>query len=226
LETIIDKLIWHDGSPVKVSGYELINCEFQGHVRRNPKGENQFSDMVIRNARTLNNSIDAAIISNVEVVNLKRFGRAPLFLTACLFDRVKVAGSVSGVKINPAPIGCPDADLPFWHERATTFYANCDYALDIREANFVGEVTFEAVPGDLVIRDPKRQILVSHAADKRELLDAIAFEYPTMRMTLSWYLENPIFPSLVVAARHEKKQRDAMLADFERLRAVGIAEAD
>jgi hypothetical protein len=162
------------------------------------------------------------MFENVTVEGLRRKGRSPLYLWGCVFRKVKLAGTIHGMKINPE-IGLAHRRSPAlqhaWAQAAVRFYEPDTWALDIREAHFSSVPTFEAVPGDRILIDSSRQALVRREAlagqDVRSLPNGIA---------LDWFLRRSPFESVVLATSSASERRMRDVDDLSRLRDMGIAD--
>lgn len=215
----------------KVSDVVCYDCDFSGCYVRAPADThhwNVIQSIELSNCRQANCSLDRTALEGVHVDGLKRTGSAPLFLWGCVFNRVKLSGKISGLKINRWIGAGPDARAGQARRDSavTAYYREVDWALDISEAKFVASPSFEAIPGDLIRRDPTRQVLIRRhnleAADWRSL----NYEDTAIDIGLSWFLTDSLFDSVVVAASSAPKLVGRELAVLDMLRAKGIAEAD
>jgi uncharacterized protein YjbI with pentapeptide repeats len=196
--------------------------------RSTPGSWNRISNVHLSDVSHWNCSINGSVFEDVSLHNLKRTGDAPLFLWGCVFRRVKLSGRLSGIKINRAIGAGPafHAVQPAWDSAASKFYADVDWALDISEAQFPGGVTFEAIPGHLIRRDPGRQVLVTRKALSAANIDSLDFDKTAINIALSWFLRGSMFDSVVVAARSDSKWAKRDGAVLNMLRSEGLAEPD
>lgn len=95
--------------------------------------------------------------------------------------------------------------------------------MDISQAEFQGGVTFEAIPGDKVRRDPDRQVVVARADLARTDWRAIDFDGTALDYALSWFEQGSLFDSVVLAERSDRKWAKRDHAVLRRLRDAGIA---
>jgi hypothetical protein len=104
------------------------------------------------------------------------------------------------------------------------FYANIDgWALDISEAKFSGSVSFEAVPGHRVRRDPETQVLVTRDILNRSDWQKLEYGNSAFDIAIRWFLDESLFDSVVLAARMGAKDAKNDVAVLSMLREHGIA---
>jgi hypothetical protein len=190
---------------------------------------NHLKNLAIRDANQINCSLDGALIEEVSLHNLKRTGDAPLFFWGCVFSRVTLSGKISALKINRSiSVGAPQrAEMqPEWDRRVRQHYDATEWALDISNASFGGGVSFEALPGDKIRRDPETQILVGRAALAEADWESLDYQRTAINIELGWFLGGSQFDSVVLAARTGSKFAKQDLAVFKSLREAGIAEPD
>jgi hypothetical protein len=101
------------------------------------------------------------------------------------------------------------------------FYRNVDWALDIREAEFVECDLRSPMPARLVRRDEETQVVVKRS----KLLDGEwrKLDLPQWSIALEWLLERGD-PDVVLVAGKRSKNFKKELAELERLRDAGFAE--
>lgn len=214
------------------SDLELDQCTFDGcflPFRSRSEEWNHVRNVVIRDATQINCSLDGTVIEDVTLHNLKRMGDAPLFLWGCALRRVTVSGKISGLKINRSvSVGAPERALEQqeWDRLVRQHYEATDWALDISKASFGGGVSFEALPGDKVRRDPETQILVRRATLGEADWESLDYGRSAIDTQLSWFLRGSQFDSIVLAARMASKSAKQDLAVLKALRDAGIAEPD
>jgi hypothetical protein len=178
----------------------------------------------------MNCTVVEGLFRDVLLKDLKRTGNAPLFLWACLFERVALSGRISAAKINGS-VGArlnesreqTRARQEAYDARAREFYAISDWALDISQAEFPGGITFEAIPGDKIKRDPERQVLVTRNSLSSTAWQALDFDGTALNIALGWFERHSLFDSVVLAARSDRKWSKRDTAVLTRLRDAGIA---
>lgn len=213
-------------SDIEVRNTSFEMCHLPG--ASTPGDWNRISNVALTDISQWNCSIDTAAIEDVSLHNLKRSGSAPLFLWGCVLRHVKLSGRLSGIKINRSvAIGsaASTAAQSAWDRAMVDYYRGVDWALDISEAKFAGGVTFEAIPGDLIRRNPETQVLVTRGRLSKTDWQAVDFDHTAIDLALSWFLQGSLFDSVVVAARHDPKWAKRDVGVLDRLRANGIAES-
>ncbi len=106
------------------------------------------------------------------------------------------------------------------------YYKTVDWAIDISEAKFPGGWTFEAIPGDLIIRDPASQVLIKRDRIANRDWRALNFDGTAIDIAISWFESDSLFDSVVVVATSNPKWLAKELKVLENLRKQGIAEPD
>jgi len=210
---------------VTIEDGKFHNCHFPASFKS--KNFTSLKNINLRNCSQLNSSVNTTQIENVTVHNLKRSGDAPLFLIGCVFKHVKLSGRISGIKINRfVEIGVEERrrTQPHWDNRTMKFYQDVDWALDISEAKFPGGISFSAIPGDKIKRNPE-----IHALIRREKLESsdwknLDYDNTAKDIELSGFLSGSIFDSVVIATRSASKYKKKDLAIIQMLRDEGIAE--
>jgi len=210
---------------------EVTDCVFEGcYVPRQASlgAWVTVRNISVHNATQINCSINNAIFEGVSMHDLKRQGEAPLFLWCCVFRHVTLSGKISGLKINrslgPIPGGVPKADQEAADEQVRQFYLSPDWALDISGAKFGGGISFEALPGSKIKRDPETQVLVSRSAILNSDWESFEYGNSAFNINLSWFLKGSLFESVVLAARMGSKDAKKDLAVLDMLRRQGVAE--
>jgi len=225
----VGQRFWGRASGLSYSDLVLTDCEFNSCVVARDAGspQSRFERIEVVGAAQLNCSVTGAVLRDVRLHDLKRLGDAPLFLWGCLFERVILSGRISAIKINrnaALPNAPPERQRE--HDAAVEqFYRASDWALDISKAEFAGGVTFEAVPGDKVRRDPERQVIVRRASLNGDEWRNIDFDRTAIDIGLSWFEGSSPFDSVVLASRSDRKWAKRDLAVFRRLCDAGIASA-
>jgi len=219
-------------SGIRLSDFTVIDCEFSGCVARRDEGApfNLFERIDLDRTSQMNCTVFDAVFRDLSLRGLKRLGDAPLFLWGCVFERVALSGRISAVKINGNVLSRSRETAEENQRRREAhdlfvrdFYAKSDWALDIAQAEFPGGISFEAVPGDKIRRDPDRQVLVTRSALAASDWRALDFDGTALDIALSWFERYSIFDSVVLAARSDRKWSKRDLAVLARLRNAGIA---
>lgn len=169
-------------------------------------------------------SVTATVFEDVLVDGLKTSG---LFQTwAAVFKHVTLTGRVDRVMFSPFfHPGYPESKFQQVVARANAdYYASVDWALDIREAEFL-DFDCRGVPSRLVRRDPETQVMVTR---ERVLAcgDAIRAGGPFWESILKLFLSEPWRSESVLVAPKRSPKRKELLAGLGQLRTHGVAEAD
>ena len=139
-----------------------------------------------------------------------------------LFRRVTVRGNIDAIDVrHPRQLRRDRSDRIARHE---AFYADVEWALDIREARF-RRCDISGVPGRLVRRDPSTQILVTRERLARSRWQDLGYLGTSWRVGFERMLDAGIEDRVYVA---EPRGKDfvAQLALIGILREAGIAEPD
>lgn len=221
---------WGRPDKSSYSDLDLADCEFQNchFLQSVTAGQwNIVRNVTAANVINFNSSADTVCFENVVIQNLKRAGSNPLFMWGCVFERVQLKGVISSTKINRwIDPGSKDSDVQkLWDQAVVDFYKNVDWALDISAAKFSGSVTFEAIPGDKIRIDPSHQAIVTREKLSSGEWKRIDFDDTALDIGLSWFLQDSLFDSVVVAATIANRKLGRREVEvIERLRDAGIAE--
>jgi hypothetical protein len=174
-----------------------------------------------------NTSIGPAIIENVLVEGLTTVGL--LILWDPLLKHVVLRGDVGQIKINsvvhPDVLMKPETQIPF-DEAKEAYYADVDWALDIRHARFK-EFDLSGVPARLVRRDSDTQVVVLRSdALKQGWRQQLSPDNYWLSVIDVWLGEE--HPSLILAAPKALPGRTYRKArqDLDALRNAGVAQPD
>ncbi len=223
------RTFWHGGDPLSLSNVNATDCAFnQCFVRGVSRGWNVLSGIELQNVSHWNCAASGCVFEEVSLTNLKKTGSAPLYLNASAFRHVTMVGNISGLKINRSELATltSEEDRRWRDEEVKAFYASTDWALDISLAKFPNGATFEAIPGDKIVRNRETQALI-----RREALSAIDWRALDYRRTaidiaIGWFEEGSLFDAVVVVPRSSAKYCKTDDAVIEMLRREGIAEPD
>jgi len=154
-------LLW----PRTLSDFAFEDCSFYscsiGH--RHSKDFSRRTivrNTTLRNCKVLTKSIiGPGQFDNVQLHNVVG---AEVFVLGALYKHVKLSGKFDSLILHGMPNleTLPEDRAAYWRS-CDGFYENCDWALDISEAEFLYfEIRARAVPSKLVLRDPKSQVIV------------------------------------------------------------------
>jgi len=184
----------------------ISDCHFEGCYlsgQRLPGSWTSIRNIHLRNVKNSSCGIETAKFEACYVHNLTRQGKIPLFMWGCVYSEVSLSGKIGAIKMNRS-VGAGEAakaDQAAWDRATKDFYAGVDWALDISSAKFAGSVSFEAIPGDKIRRDPETQVLVTRQALADERWRQLDFGRSGFEVAISWFLQESLFDSVVLAAR-------------------------
>lgn len=210
------------GSHRTIEGFEMVRCEFQGaHLVQFDDAE---MNLVIRNVTLTKcvakrrSSVHGARIEDVLVDGLTTGPEA--LIDSCVFRHVTLRDRIGSVMFQPPPSTMDEAMREAFISTVLRYYRDVDWAIDISEAEFSGDVNFFFVPGDLVRRDPETQFLL-----RRETLAGVNLDpFPVRARIEAGRFEVTPFDSIVAIAPKRSKNFDQIRADLEELRKAGLAE--
>jgi hypothetical protein len=169
-------------------------------------------------------TLESGVVEDVLVDGLRTSG--VLHAWGAVFKHVTLRGKIDRIMLSQfvrAVAGATADQAAAFEAANAAYYAGVDWAVDIAEAEFQ-EAELRGVPGNLVRRDPRTQVLITR--EKAELgrwkdIDLTDTHWAT---SLDFFLRDTTLPSIVLVA--PKRSRDfARLRDgLERLRAAGVAE--
>jgi len=220
---------WHRGDPLSLSHVSARDCRFnQCSVRGISRGWNVFSNIHLEDVSHWNCQATGAIFEDISVRNLKRTGSAPLFLNASVFRHVTLVGNIGGLKINRSELETlvSEEDRRWRDEEVKAFYSETDWALDISLAKFPNGATFEALPGDKIVRNRQTQVLVRRVALEKTDWKALDYRQSAIDIAIGWFEKGSLFDTVVIVPRSSSQYRQVDAAVIEMLRREGVAEPD
>ena len=182
-------------------------------------------NVLLKQCTSINCGIGPAIFDDVTVDGLAT--NDLLILWGPLFKHVTLKGKIGKLKINSAVHHVdrsPEVQSPFDSARAE-FYANVDWALDIREASFQ-EFEVQGVPARLVLRDPATQVVVTRQrALQKGWREKISSNNTFWPYVIDMFLEDDEPDIVLVAPKGKSKKKYSELLDgLDDLRQAGVAE--
>lgn len=147
-----------------VRSLEFRRCEFifsSLAVTRDVRKRAIVQDVVIENCVADACTVQGAVLEDVTVDGLRSPG---IFrVSAAAFRHVTLRGQVDDLLVHPSlwPGPVTEAEQRSFDDANAAFYADTDWALDIRDAEF-GAAEIKGVPTRLIRRDPETQVVVSH----------------------------------------------------------------
>jgi hypothetical protein len=210
------------GSDRTIEGVELDRCEFRAAhlVQYDDPGMN----LVVRNVTltrcgaTGRSSLHGVRLEDVVVDTLTT--TPEVWLGSCAFRHVILRGRIGSLMVQPPPFTMDEAQRGAFIDTIVDYYADVDWAIDISEADFTGDVNFFFVPGDLVRRDPETQFLL-----RRQTLAGADLEpFPARARIAAGRFELTPFDSIVAIAPKRSKNFARIRDALEQLRSAGLAE--
>jgi hypothetical protein len=221
----------HDSAAI-FSDIEFRRCCFNHcsiSVTHDPKRRTTVRNVQLYNCIANGPFIDAAVLEDILVENLKTPGMFQIFGAA--FKHVVLRGRVDRLMINNEPLPRSDVNPPYQYENVDAFrianaehYRHVDWALDISQAEFK-EMDIRGVPGRLILRDPETQILVTRQRVLEGAWRDLSFKDDLTPFTLDFMLKQEL-PDYVLIAPKRHRKFPLYSADIQLLREAGIAEPD
>jgi hypothetical protein len=207
--------------------FEFLRCRFENcslSMTRDVKLRSTFRRIRMVQCEAARCTLESGIVEDVLVDGLRTSG--VLHAWGAVFKHVTLRGKIDRIMLSQfvrAVAGATADQAAAFEAANAAYYAGVDWAVDIAEAEFQ-EAELRGVPGNLVRRDPRTQVLITR--EKAELgrwkdIDLTDTHWAT---SLDFFLRDTTLPSIVLVA--PKRSRDfARLRDgLERLRAAGVAE--
>ncbi len=179
--------------------------------------------MTFRDCRVRGIGIGPVIVEDTLIDGL--WTAQPVFVWGPALKHVTIRGRVGSVMISDVhkPAASPVEERAFL-DANRAYYRSVDWALDITEAEFE-EADIRGVPGDLVRRDPRDQVLVR----RDDLLDgrwrSIDLDGTYWPTSLQLMLNHNWESQVLLAPRGDKAYR-MLVRGLMRLRDAGIADVN
>ena len=215
--------------PRNVGDVELVSCTLQGcsigyaHSRSFSR-RTIVENVIVKDCRISKCLVGPAQLQDIYLENILG---GDLLVWGALFKHVTMKGRFDGVLIHgKARLEMSGEELRRYWPLCDRFYADCDWALDISDAEFGDfDIRTRGVPASLVRRDAETQAVVK-AVKIREGL--------WKRMQLGGLVETAfnLWESgggedlIIVAPKRNKTGFAEVMTDIRRLRDAGIAEPD
>jgi hypothetical protein len=208
-----------------IANVEYRNCRLNCSIG----SFNRHARPVIRNVKlvdcAMGGSFNGAIIEEVLIDGL-RTGKW-LASYGSVFQHVTLRGKIGSIMTRSIFHALEDANSPinrFYAEANAAYYAGVDWALDIREAEFI-EADLDGVPGHLVRRDPATQFLLTREKALQGAwrdVDLAETYWPTAIETFL----NTGLPSEILVAPKRVSSFSKLLDGLKKLRDAGVLEPD
>jgi hypothetical protein len=211
-----------------IANKKFVSCFFDNchnYLPKNPNNRLHLTNIDLTDCSNRGCSLYGAAIEKVNVHNLRTYQKHLLFLWACVFNQVTLAGKIGSLKINWGIEPTPDTEAQTkWEEANVKFYENVHWALDISNAKFSFAISLEAIPGSLIRREPETQVLVTREAASSVDLEKLDWNGSSMKVSLQWFLSQGIFDDVVLVAPTETKHFEVDMKAVNMLRRTGIAD--
>jgi hypothetical protein len=150
-----------------------------------------------------------------------------LHSSASVFKHVTMQGKIGKIMISAPMSNLETAESSlnrFYAQANAAYYANVDWALDIREAEFI-EADLRGMPGHLVLRDPETQFLVTREKALQGTWRKLDLSDTHWPVSLEMFMESGMASEVLVAP---KRIRDfpKLLDGLKKRRDAGVAEPD
>lgn len=167
-------------------------------------------------------SLSSAVIQDVTVDGLKTNGLFQAW--SPVFRHVTFKGYIEDVMISHmvAPGIATAEQQRAFDEANEAFYADVDWALDIKEAEF-GDLDLRGVPAKLIKRDPETQVIVTRAKAMKGDWRNLDLTGTHWRVSLEGLLKDGHMDTVLIAPKRHKKFK-ALLRGLQLLREAGVAE--
>jgi hypothetical protein len=207
--------------------YDLTDCVFDNcalSLTLDPAKRSTVRNVRLTNCVAKNSTVYGAIIEGAVINGLRT--TYLLQIWAAAYNRVILRGDIGSIMLSPLVMpgtATPDQQASF-DEANRRYYESVEWALDIREARFVG-FEVRGVPARLIRRDPETQIVVTRDKVLRGRWRDIEFEHDLWPFCLNAMIGDGDPEVVLVAGRRNKKFK-ALKADLEKLRNAGVSEPD
>jgi hypothetical protein len=128
------------------------------------------------------------------------------------------------IKPNPTVIGIREKYCQQFATDNASHYRHMDWALDIREAEFV-EADIRGIPARLIRRDRPSQVIVTRGKALEGMWQQLDLKDTYWPIALKLFLEREDDDVVLVAPKAHNNY-EAYLGGLERLRKAGVAEPD
>lgn len=221
------------GTVGEISGVRLVDCDLFNcllSVSDDVTCRTWVRNVEVRHCREHSCRIGPAILEDVHIEDLDTSDL--LILWGTLFRRVTMSGPMGRIKLNTAITTLVDQQLrekqQAFDDARCEFYAQTDWALDIREAKFGAETIIQGIPSRLVRRNPASQLVIT----RERALDA-SWRGRVSASSKLWPFVVDLFLAdgdedrvLIAPLAGPKKKRNRLLKELDELRESGVAVPD
>ncbi len=200
----------------------FVSCDIS--ITRNPRKRTVIRNMRFYGCEVTGCSINPAIVEDVLVSNLKTHGLLQTW--GAVFKHVRIEGNIGQVMLSPfvSPAWAKPRQQRSFDEANAAYYANVDWALDIREARFY-ECDIRSVPARLILRDPETQVVVTREKALQGIWKQLDLSRTYWATGIEFLLEFGDDDVVLVAPKRHPKFPD-LLDGLKMFRDAGVAEAD
>jgi hypothetical protein len=217
-----------DEGGASLGNMEFDDCIFDNCrlcITNSPRRVSRVSNVVLRNPKEIGSFIGPSFVEDVLVEHLNT--SSLLILWGTMFGRTRFVGPCGAVKLNRCVdlMNQDEATQGPFDKRRTDYYANLDWALDLRQAKF-RLFELEGIPSRLILRDPETQFVVTReralGPKWRKKISKTNKLYPSM---IEDFLVGPDEDLTLIAPMGltRKPQRDKALNELLELRKLGVA---
>jgi len=178
-------------------------------------------------------------LEDVLVDGFRTYAQPPFFAWGAVFKHVTLKGNIDYIVLNAKVTNwlMKPALQPIWDKANAAYYANVDWALNVREARFK-ECDIRSVPARLIMRDPDTQAVVNRESAlkvewKRDATNgwkAVRVGNRVLDLSKTWWpsmiqfmLDDGRHDIVLIAPTRNPKFRE-LLDGIKMLRDVGVAE--
>lgn len=208
---------------------EFLRCRFGNcslSMTRDVRLRSCFTNIRIVQCEATRCTLEWGVVEDVLVDGLRT--RGLLHSWGAVFKHTTLRGRIDRIMLSPfvaAVAGATPEQAAVAVTTNAAYYANVDWALDISEAEFQ-EADLRGVPGHLVKRDPRTQVLVTREKALSGGWKEIDLSGTYWASSLDFFVKDNDLPSIVLVAPTRHRDFARLRDGLERLRAAGIAEPD
>lgn len=216
---------WHDRGGSLYEDMRFVNCWFRScgiSITRDPAQRTIVRNVELIKCEERGGAIDTAVLEGLLVDGLKTTGLLQTW--GAVFKHVTLRGRIGRIMVSPAVgtgLATPEQQRAFDVANAR-YYADVDWALDIREAEFE-ECDIRRVPASLVRRDPETQVVVTRERALRGEWRRLDLSKTYWASAIEGFLHEGDADLVLVAGKRQRKFRD-LVDGLKKLRDAGVAE--
>ena len=207
------------------TNFEFYDCKFvwsRLSQTRNPNRRSHVKDAKVVNCVQEDCGLDAAILENLVVENLRC--ATPLTCWATVFKHVQIKGKIGQMVFSRAVLSTfatPKQQAAF-DKANEAFYETVDWALDITEAEFE-EVRIHSVPPHLIRRDKETQFIITREKALQRKWEEIDLSGTFWPSYIEVFLAEGTLAEVLVAPKAHPRFKH-LLEGLYKLRDIGLLE--